>query len=243
MSQNYSKLIKITFFLVWIITSFIVAELILSIISVLLENIFNFSLDSLNSVLVNTVYASILYLLTLVIAIISPLYWKKKINTNIKDIGLDRLPSWGDILITPVSIVGYFLFSACLLIIFTNIFPWIDANQVQDIGFDNLSQRYEYLLAFFTLVIIAPLAEETLFRGYLFGKIKKYAPVWVAILITSMVFGSVHYGGWNLVIDTFALSVVLCIVREMTGSIWASVLLHMSKNAIAYFMLFINPLF
>lgn len=243
MSQNYSKLLKVLFFLIWIITSFIAAELILSVLIVLMDNIFNFSLESLNDSLANAVYASISYVLTLVIAIIFPLYWKRKINTNLKDVGLDRLPNWTDILLTPFSFIGYFIFSACLLFLSVNIFPWIDIDQVQDVGFDNLGQRYEYLLAFFTLVIVAPIAEETLFRGYLFGKIKKYAPVWVAILITSIVFGSVHFGGWNVVIDTFALSVILCLMREITGSIWASILLHMSKNALAYFMLFINPLF
>jgi len=123
----------------------------------------------------------------------------------------------------------------------TTLFPWIDVNQVQDTGFSNLGQRYEYILAFLTLVVIAPVAEEAIFRGYLYGKVKKFVPIWVAILATSLLFGFIH-GAWNLAIDTFALSIILCILRESTGSIWSSILLHMAKNSIAFYVLFINPL-
>jgi membrane protease YdiL (CAAX protease family) len=46
---------------------------------------------------------------------------------------------------------------------------------------------------------------------------------------------------WNVAADTFALSLVLCTLRQITGNIWAGVLLHMIKNGIAYYFLFINP--
>jgi len=122
----------------------------------------------------------------------------------------------------------------------TNVLPGFNVNQVQDTGFDQLSARYEYILAFMTLVVIAPIAEEVLFRGYLYGKLKKFVPVWAAIVVTSVLFGFIH-GAWNLAVDTFALSVVLCLLRESTGSIWSSILLHMAKNGIAFYILFINP--
>ena len=95
-------------------------------------------------------------------------------------------------------------------------------------------------MAFLTLVVIAPVAEETIFRGYLLGKLRKFVPVWLAILATSVLFGAVH-GAWNLAIDTFALSVVMSLLRQNTGSLWASILLHMTKNGIAFYILFINP--
>jgi hypothetical protein len=96
-------------------------------------------------------------------------------------------------------------------------------------------------------VIIAPIAEEVLFRGYLLGKLKKSVPIWLAILITSLLFGAFHLVNsgnysWNLAIDTFALSIVLCSLRVLTGSIWASILLHMVKNGIAFYLFFISPL-
>jgi membrane protease YdiL (CAAX protease family) len=157
-----------------------------------------------------------------------------------KEIGLDRLPTWTEIFITPAGFVIYFILSAVLMLVFSTMIPIIDLTQVQDVGFDQLNHRYEYLLAFSTLVILAPIAEEILFRGYLFGKLKKNVPIWLAIITTSIVFGMFH-GAWNIGIDTFALSIVLCLLRQATGSLWPSILLHMLKNSIAFYILFINP--
>jgi membrane protease YdiL (CAAX protease family) len=80
-----------------------------------------------------------------------------------------------------------------------------------------------------------------LFRGYLLGKLRKYVPLWAAILVTSLLFGFVH-GAWNVGIDVFALSIVLCLLRVWTKTLWAPILLHMLKNAVAFYLLFINPL-
>ena len=196
-------------------------------------------LASMNQAVLNSLFAALLYLITLALVIGLP-WLIKKSHISREDIGLTRLPSWTDIFITPAGLVVYFISSAVLILIITKLFPSFDVNQIQDTGFSQLNERYEYILAFATLVIIAPIAEEILFRGYLFGKLKKFAPVWVAIIVTSVLFGFIH-GAWNLAIDTFALSVILCLLREFTGNIWASILLHMAKNGIAFYFLFINP--
>jgi membrane protease YdiL (CAAX protease family) len=55
------------------------------------------------------------------------------------------------------------------------------------------------------------------------------------------VFGAVH-GQWNVAIDVFSLSLIMCGLREITGNIWAGALLHMLKNGLAFYILFINPM-
>lgn len=216
------------------------ADLTVSGIVFTIEIFFNFSFDSYNQIIFNTVFASIIYCMTILIMIGVPLLLKNK-RTAMEDLGFSRLPVWSDILLTPISVVSYFIVSVCLIMFIKQLFPDFDVNHAQDTGFTNLGQSYEYLLAFITLVVIAPIAEETIFRGYLYGKLKKTVPIWAAVILTSLVFGMVH-GEWNLAVDTFALSIVLCLLCELTGSIWASILLHMSKNFIAYFALFIYPL-
>jgi membrane protease YdiL (CAAX protease family) len=119
--------------------------------------------------------------------------------------------------------------------------PWIDTEQTQDIGFDNLTQPAEYLIAFFALVIIPPIAEELLFRGYLFGRLRERFGFWFTTIVVSIVFGIVHMQ-WNVGIDVAVLSIFLCYLREHTGSIWASMVLHGIKNGLAYVLLFIVPL-
>ena len=97
-------------------------------------------------------------------------------------------------------------------------------------------------------MIIAPLAEELLFRGYLYGKIRKLAPIWVAVLVSSLAFGVAHlWSGpdtplqWAVMIDTFVLGIMLSLLREYTGAVWASVLVHAIKNGLAFYLLFMNP--
>lgn len=223
----------------WIVLSFFVAQILLSLLIYLLVFL-NVDFDSMNQSLISLILSAIVYIFMIGFAIGLPRLVKKQQTTNLQDVGLDRLPSWKDIFLSPVALVIYVAISVLLSTIISNIFTGIDMEQVQETGFDNLSQNYEYYLAFVALVIIAPFAEEVIFRGYLFGKLKKNVPVWAAIIVTSITFGAVH-GAWNLAIDTFALSVVMCLLREYTGSIWSSILLHMMKNGIAYYFLFINP--
>jgi len=238
MFQNYSKWLKVLAFPVWVFIGFVCANFLASGILLLISS-FGINLDSVNSAVLNSTVAALMYVLTLLIVIGLPWLIKNK-RTTLKDVGLNRLMSWFDILITPVGLVAYLILTLLLTMLATQLFPWFDVQQVQDTGFSQLGQRYEYILAFVTLVIIAPFAEETLFRGYLYGKLKKIIPFWVAILITSLLFGLAH-GAWNVGVDTFALSIVLCLLREVTGGIWASILLHMTKNGIAFYVLFINP--
>jgi len=200
------------------------------------------SFNLINESILSTIFSVVIYLLAIVIIIGIP-WLVKKYKTTIEELGFLRLPSWMDILITPAGLIVYVISSAIISLIFFKIFPGMNINQAQEVGFSDLTQKYQYILAFITLVIVTPIAEETLFRGYLFGKLKKYhIPVWIAMIVTSVLFGAIH-GQWNLAIDTFVLSMVMCLLRQITGNLWAPILLHMVKNGIAYYILFINPLF
>lgn len=194
---------------------------------------------SFNPALLNAVVAAVIYVITLAIVIGGP-WWLRKYRTTKEELGVNHWLSWMDIGLAPAGFVVYFLCSALLVYAAGLLVPAFNADQLQDTGFSNMAHGFEYLLAFIALVVIAPIAEEVLFRGYLYGKLRGRLSMWIAIPIVSLLFGLVH-GQWNVGIDVFALSVVLCVLREVTGSIWAGVLLHMLKNSLAFYLLFINP--
>jgi uncharacterized protein len=222
----------------WVLIGFGISQaLILGLVRVLVG--MHVPLELLNPAVLNTAAAALVYVFSIAIVVGVP-RWLKKYRTTKEDIGLTRLPTWMDILLAPAGFAVYFLCSAVLVYAVGAIFPGFNINEVQNTGFSGISRSYEYMLAFATLVVIAPIAEEALFRGYLYGKLRKIVPLWVAIPLVSAVFGLVH-GQWNVAIDVFALSVILCILREITGSIWAGILLHMLKNGLAFYLLFINP--
>ena len=118
-------------------------------------------------------------------------------------------------------------------------FSWFDANQAQDVGFKLLNSPFDRIIAFIALVVVAPICEEIVFRGWLYGKLRRKMSMGAAILVVSVFFGIMH-GQWNVGINVFALSILLCLEREVTGTIYASILTHMIKNGIAYALLYIS---
>lgn len=223
----------------WVFASFFLAQLLVAGVLLALRGL-GVSTAAINENLLSTIVAALIYLITFALIVVVPRYVRKS-RITLKELGLDRLPKWTDILLTPVGLIVYLVVSALLMLLAAAVLPWFDSTEVQNTGFSGLTQRYEYILAFITLVVLAPVAEEVVFRGYLLGKLRNYVPVWLAIVVTSVLFGFIH-GAWNLAIDTFALSVILCLLRISTGSLWAPILIHMTKNAIAFYILFINPM-
>jgi len=231
---------------VWVIVSFYAAQLVVWLLVVILKAL-QVPLGSINENVLSTILAFLLYGVTLAIVIGVP-WLVKKYKVTAKELAIHRLPTWTDILMAPAGAIVYFLLSVLLVFVATTLLPAINTSQMQDTGFGNLSQGYQYVLAFATLVVLAPVAEEVLFRGYLLGKLIKFVPFWIAILATSLLFAFFHISSdlahvdWPLFIDTFALSIILCLLRLSTGSIWASILLHIIKNGLAFYVLFVNPI-
>ena len=225
-------------FPLWVLASFVIAQaIVVAVVSLL--SWFGVPFELVGAAVLQTAAAAIVYMLSFGIAVGLTEINKKK-RASLKELGLGRLPSWADIGLAPVGFIVYFIASATLIFFLSQIIPGFDIGQAQEVGFDNLVQRHEYLLAFVTLVVVAPFAEEALFRGYLYGNLRRHIPLWLAMLVTSILFGAIH-GQLNVAIDTFALSMVMCGLREVTGSIWAGVLLHMMKNGLAFYLLFVNP--
>ena len=176
--------------------------------------------------------------------------------TSKEELGIISLPTFTDIFL---SIIGFFIYLllSSLFLQFFNSFPWFQANEAQDVGFSRYLSEPDRIFAFIALVILAPIFEELIFRGWLYGKLRKSSigtinpkkagqttisiPL-APILLTSILFGFLH-GQWNVGVNVFALSLVLCCLREITGTIYASILLHIIKNGIAFYLMYIIGFF
>lgn len=241
MFLNSSKGQKVLYIIglpAWVFLGFMLAQaIVLAIISAL--SALGWSFESVNPIILNTVGGAVIYALAIVLVLGLPWLIKRRRTTK-EDVGLQRLPSWLDMLWAPAGGVVYIILTAIVTALAVVALPFVDYSQTQETGFSGISGQMEYILAFITLVIVAPIAEEVLFRGYLFGKLRKHAPLWITILITSLLFALVHFQ-WNVALDVFALSIVLCLLRVVSGSLWPSILLHMLKNGVAFYFLFINP--
>jgi membrane protease YdiL (CAAX protease family) len=83
--------------------------------------------------------------------------------------------------------------------------------------------------------VIAPMAEEFFFRGFLFGTLKRWKGPWVAALLTGLLFGLAHTGSAasQFLVPLAFLGFVLCLVRWRTGSLYPCMALHSVNNALA----------
>jgi membrane protease YdiL (CAAX protease family) len=157
-------------------------------------------------------------------------------------IGLVR-PVASDILYALSGYAAYFVGYLVIVTIATSI-TTINVDQPQQIGFDNVVGS-QLGLVFLSLVVLPPIAEEIMFRGFLFTSFRQKFRFRYAVVATSILFGIAHlqFGSgapllWVAALDTFTLSVVLCYLREKTGSLWPSIMLHTLKNGIAFVALF-----
>ena len=175
--------------------------------------------------------------------------WLKHFKRQLKDIGL-KMIRWLDGIRALIAYPVYMILFWLLLTGATLLFPSINVNQAQHIGFSSVHGYYQLILTFIGLVIIVPIAEEILFRGFLFSSLKKGLPVILAGILTSVIFAGLHLpeGGragplWVGAIDTFSLSLVLVYLRQKTGSLWSGICLHALKNGVAFVILFVRPPF
>jgi len=177
------------------------------------------------------------YVYVVMVLIMSGVAWYRYRKLSFEQIGLQRLPEWGDIGLSLAGAIVYMLASTIALTLASTI-PGFSPDQTQNLGLGHLFGN-DVILGFFVLVVLTPLFEEVIFRGFLYGRLRNLQlPWWVSSLVVSILFGLAHMQ-WNVGVDVFFLSMVACILREMTDSIWAGVLLHMIKNFLAFLVTFV----
>lgn len=161
-------------------------------------------------------------------------------------IGLGRWPVLSDLPKALATFGLYFITLLAVMSLVGGLFTGLDLDQKQQIGFDSVSGFGPLLLVFASLVLLPPIVEEILIRGFLYSGLKnKFRPLRAA-LIASFIFAVAHlqFGNgepllWVAAIDTFVLSMFLIRLREKTGSLWAGIGVHFAKNCLAFVSLFV----
>jgi membrane protease YdiL (CAAX protease family) len=152
-------------------------------------------------------------------------------RARLSDLGL-RIPALGTTARwVGIAIAAYFVFS----IAFSNV-----VNPKQDNLFDSLHVHRDAagtVAALAVLVcVLAPIAEELLFRGFMFAALLSWRGPWVAAVIVGLLFGGIHVIGTPalLLIQLAVLGFLFCLVRWKTGSILPTVALHAINNSLAF---------
>ena len=116
----------------------------------------------------------------------------------------------------------------------------VNPNNEALLSLTGLDFRVTHALAIF----IAPIVEELLFRGVVFGSLRGKNPV-AAYIVTFLVFALAHLWQflgqdgqlWLYALQYLPVSLALCYSYDKSGCLWTPILLHMMNNMMAYNML------
>ena len=87
-------------------------------------------------------------------------------------------------------------------------------------------------------VAIAPLVEETIFRGYIYPVLARSFGIGWGVLVTGTLFGLLHapqlWGGWGHIFLLILVGIVFTYVRALSRTVVTSYLLHLSYNSFLF---------
>ncbi|MEI6520870.1 MAG: type II CAAX endopeptidase family protein [bacterium] len=99
-----------------------------------------------------------------------------------------------------------------------------DTQQVMDMVMNNSSDNISRILFGVAIVVLAPIIEETLFRGFLFHALMRRMPWGIAAIISAICFGLIH-GQLSTILPITVLGLMLAILtyrnRSIIPAIWA----------------------
>jgi membrane protease YdiL (CAAX protease family) len=232
--------------IILVVATFFAAQILASLVVSVYPWVKGWSQSMADNWLSNSIMAQFVYIAIAEGINVYTVYWfLKRHGGSWRSIGLNK-PHWRDlgfgIIATPVYIAIYFLAVGLAVL----LFPSLNINQHQNVGFSSVHGLVQLTVTFISLAVLAPLTEEILFRGLLYGSFRKLYPMVVAAVLTSLLFASAHLpeggsGGplYIAAIDTFVLSLVLTFLRDKTGSLWSSITLHFIKNSIAFASIYV----
>jgi membrane protease YdiL (CAAX protease family) len=116
----------------------------------------------------------------------------------------------------------------------------------EDVPIEELFRYKNTAILFMAMaVLVAPLVEETVFRGYLYPLFARTFGVASSVILTGILFGLMHGAQlgwtWGLVIVLVAVGVIFTLVRARTGSVYASFLLHLGYNSMIAALTILGP--
>ena len=224
---------------------FFVSQIVTVVLIIIILTLAGQSEEQIESVFGAASYWPKLFALTLIAgAMVGLVFWVLRLWREKKVFDfllLKKLPSPYQLVEVFATYGIYFmtLLVAAVLLSSTGI---VDTNQVQEIGIDSPGTNSNLLAVFLMIVVLPPISEEILFRGFLYNKLSKYSSVGVSYVLTSVLFGIAHleYGNlnWIAAVDTMLFSGFLIYISQRHQSLYSAMLMHALKNGIAFMILF-----
>ena len=96
-----------------------------------------------------------------------------------------------------------------------------------------------FLLAFFFMAVSAPICEEVVYRGIAYRGYRNSGTLLQATVCSAMIFAIGHMN-FNQAAYAFVIGMILVLLVEATGSIWASVIYHVIFNGYSVCIMYLS---
>jgi membrane protease YdiL (CAAX protease family) len=145
----------------------------------------------------------------------------------------------------PIVLTGAFLLGKASTRIFIGLhnttgWRWLNPESFDGAHYPEFLPASFLVIKGFVAILLAPAAEELVFRGILYRTLRVRLKMKGALFITGLIFAGVHFypvGALSL----FFLSGMLVIVYERTGNLLAPFLLHAFFNAMNFAIMVAQP--
>jgi len=160
-----------------------------------------------------------------------------KLRHNVPLSRLTGKPSRGDVGAGILAaLLGLGVGAAITQIVITVTSSFTDGDVKTPEQLPTLHHGAEVFLAGIAVVIVAPIAEELFFRGFLYQAFRRWRGVPQGTLLSAFVFALAHVSP-IIMPSIFALGVILAYLFERRGSLAANISAHMVYNLIGFILI------
>jgi len=193
-------------------------------------------------VMAGTRISSAAELLILSLTIYGPLcvvgWWLaiKRHGATLRDAGF-RWVGAGPILLMIPTAIGLIIVTGILSYVTSLFLGDVPTAQEQVIPNQDTLPVLDLVFLVIAGAVFAPIAEEFLFRGLFFQYLRGQRALWVAVVVSSVVFAVAHFVP-ILVPVLFVFGIAEALVMERYGSIYPAIALHALNNGALFLALF-----
>jgi membrane protease YdiL (CAAX protease family) len=156
----------------------------------------------------------------------------RRYHTGWKTLGWRRAGVLKSVLYIVLIIIVFLILFQIALALADKLIPGFDPNQAQNNEFTKNAGSHRSI-SLIALVMIPPIIEESIFRGFMFPAFSKKLGLVGGAILSSVIFGLFH-GQANIFIYTTILGLFLSFMYVRLKSIYPGMVLHMLNNLLAF---------
>lgn len=126
------------------------------------------------------------------------------------------------------------------------VFEWLVAGNLDSVNarselFTSGGESFgSFVLAFLSIAVLIPIAEELFFRGVLHSWLLRFnLGFWVRVLASSVVFALFHIDSLGVIASSFVLGLITAVAYERTKSLATPIIIHFTTNAFAVVLMYL----